>query len=967
MTSPHPAEQKLLQLRERFAAALPQRIDDLDGAIRSCEAEPATLHDLERKFHSLAGTAGTYGMNDIAGLAAEGEDACEANAPQLFDHLHGLVDSMRCTISGAKNGPKVFCVDDDPMHVWYLAAILKSAGYEIFTAGDATEFRSLLQAVRPDLIILDYVLPDATGVELARLVRGDPSYATVPIVFLTGRRGIESRIEATNVGVDDFLNKPVDADLLLSVVASRLQRSQSVRALIDRDDLTGVLNRAAFMRRAEAAMAESGRKPESTALVMLDLDHFKSINDRYGHLTGDQVLTTFASFVANSIRPGDEIGRYGGEEFALLLRNIATEDAHNHAAARRIRARGLPRGRSTLRRKAQRARPHRSRIKLTCTHTLDGTILGVNEAAASALAVDARLLIGRNIKEILNPEGGDAFVDYMRRILRDGAAEGTMIVRTRDGQQRTWEYRNVVAGDVIEGVARDITEREEILRALVESEEHFRSIIENVSDVIAVIEPGGVVRFATPSVHILGYAPHELKGRSIYDFIDPSDAPRAAQFFASVGQALSLSGGGEGLPVERQAESLSYTPSEAVELRFCHADGSARLFEVVARNVIRKEQITSIIATARDITDRRKLQTQLQTANRMASLGRLAATVAHEFNNVLMSMQPFAELLQRPKISPDVVLKSAWHIIHLIGRGKRITQDILRFTQPAQPALAPLKVGEWWSTLHPELAGMVADNIELVTALEPDLCIMADASQLAQVFVNLLTNARDAMPRGGTVTITARGDKGRVHFSVADTGCGIPNDMLQQIFEPLFTSKPKGTGLGLAITHQVIQRHNGEIQVESTPGGGTTFHIFLPAAEPATDRQEVVRTRAAIRSRRLLMVEDEPAILEGVVELLRLADLEVSTVTSGEAAVVAVEELEPDVVVLDYGLPGIDGVETCRRIRTRRPYLPVIFSSGHGTQAQLGGDAYDERTRYLQKPFEFAALLDAIATVEAVQ
>src|SRR3954447_23346023 len=126
MTSPHPAEQKLLQLRERFAAALPQRIDDLDGAIRSCEAEPATLHDLERKFHSLAGTAGTYGMNDIARLAAEGEDAWEASAPQLVARLQGRLDSVRCKIAGAKNGPKVFGVDDDRMHVWYLAAILKS-------------------------------------------------------------------------------------------------------------------------------------------------------------------------------------------------------------------------------------------------------------------------------------------------------------------------------------------------------------------------------------------------------------------------------------------------------------------------------------------------------------------------------------------------------------------------------------------------------------------------------------------------------------------------------------------------------------------------------------------------------------------------------------------------------------------------------------------------------------------------
>jgi diguanylate cyclase (GGDEF)-like protein len=337
MTNSRPFELKLLQLRERFTAALPRRIDELADALAGCEANPGTLHDLERKFHSLAGTAGTYGLNAISELAAEGEEACNTETPgaapafALFDRLHCLINSMRTSI-GAPPPARIFCVDDDPMHTAYLSSILKSAGYDIFTAEDAVAFRTLLTTVRPDLIVMDYVLPDATGVELARLVRRDPSYATVPIVFLTGRRGVEHRIEAVNVGGDDFLTKPVAPELLLSVIASRLERSQSMRALIDRDGLTGILNRTAFMRRVESAVAESKRRTESTALVMVDLDHFKAVNDRHGHPAGDQVLATFGTFLTNSIRPGDDAGRYGGEEFALLLRNIDIDDAHNLVA-----------------------------------------------------------------------------------------------------------------------------------------------------------------------------------------------------------------------------------------------------------------------------------------------------------------------------------------------------------------------------------------------------------------------------------------------------------------------------------------------------------------------------------------------------------------------------------------------------------------------------------------------------------
>ena len=373
---------------------------------------------------------------------------------------------------------------------------------------------------------------------------------------------------------------------------------------------------------------------------------------------------------------------------------------------------------------------------------------------------------------------------------------------------------------------------------------HFRSIIENVSDVIAIIGP--TASSATPCRRCTRSDTCRTKcgAASIYDFIHPSDTTRAVEFFAGLD-----------------------APAEAIELRFGHADGSPRLFEVVARNVVRKGQVTSVIATARAITERRKLQTQLATANRLTSLGRLAATVAHEFN-VLMS-------------------------------GKRIAQDILRFTQPAEPALAPVKIDEWWSARSPEVAGMLADTIEIRTDFgDPYLCVRADASQLAQVFVNLLTNARDAMPQGGTVTITARRD------------------------EPLFTSKATGTG---ASRHPAAQR--ADLRREHAGKRDDVPHLASRHRTGHRSNQNGSHGRADP------FAPATPAIMEGVVELLRDAKLEVSTAATGEEAVDAIEELEPDVVVLDYG---------------------------------VGADIDDRRTRYLQKPFEIAALLDAIAAVEAV-
>jgi diguanylate cyclase (GGDEF)-like protein len=179
---------------------------------------------------------------------------------------------------------------------------------------------------------MDLVLPGTSGVELAREVRENPAYTNVPIVFLTAERSPTARIEAVGVGADDYITKPANPDLLRAVVDARLKRSRSVQALIEHDALTGALTRGGFFRRTELAVNASRRRGEPLALVMLDLDHFKNINDRYGHLTGDRVLVAFVAYLKRHLRAGDEIGRYGGEEFVLLLRNVESSKAQDLVA-----------------------------------------------------------------------------------------------------------------------------------------------------------------------------------------------------------------------------------------------------------------------------------------------------------------------------------------------------------------------------------------------------------------------------------------------------------------------------------------------------------------------------------------------------------------------------------------------------------------------------------------------------------
>jgi signal transduction histidine kinase len=225
-----------------------------------------------------------------------------------------------------------------------------------------------------------------------------------------------------------------------------------------------------------------------------------------------------------------------------------------------------------------------------------------------------------------------------------------------------------------------------------------------------------------------------------------------------------------------------------------------------------------------------------------------------------MGIQPFAELLERPKISSETLAKCARHIGNSIQRGKHVALDILRFTQPAAPARKPVRINDWLARLLPEIEAQCDNDTSVACEIpEESPVVLADGGQIAQVITNLANNARGAMPIGGTITIRVREPHPAETFrfaileqpeqyvliSVSDTGTGIDAEVLPHIFEPLFTTKKNGgTGLGLAVAHQTIQRHGGCIFAESSAGAGTTFHIFLPKSEAVEEPMPAAKSPA---------------------------------------------------------------------------------------------------------------------------
>ena len=351
----------------------------------------------------------------------------------------------------------------------------------------------------------------------------------------------------------------------------------------------------------------------------------------------------------------------------------------------------------------------------------------------------------------------------------------------------------------------------------------------------------------------------------------------------------------------------------------------------------------------------------------MDAIGRLAGGVAHDFNNMLMVIVSYAELIAASLPDEHPARKQTNQILSAAHRSSSLTRQLLAFSR--KQVLTPQIID--CNALVTETSNMVrrliAENIDLRVQLSPDLWhIKADPDQIVQVIINLCVNARDAMPNGGTLTLSTRNfnlDQGFVELSVADTGIGIAAELQEKLFEPFFTTKQRGqgTGLGLATVYGIVQQSGGSIRVESQPGHGATFTILLPrtAEQPIFTDPAESRVSAPVPSR-ILVVEDETALREAITEQLRAQGYDVLSACDGIEALETLEK-NPSIAILvtDIIMPRMGGHELSRRALRLYPSLRILFMSGYADQA-LDADGKPPAF-YLQKPFTLRQLRKYIA------
>ena len=525
-------------------------------------------------------------------------------------------------------------------------------------------------------------------------------------------------------------------------------------------------------------------------------------------------------------------------------------------------------------------------------------------------------------------------------------------------------YRQLDRELRLEAERREVEQRlqlsEEAMRA---KEQRFRSLIEHAHDLITVVDANGVARFQSPSSrHILGYAPDEITGRPVFEFVHPDDVAKVkaglTRAQAEVGQARHI------------------------EARFRRADGAWRTLEVIGRRMIDGGEPV-VVVNARDITDRRTLEEQFRQAQKMEAIGQLAGGVAHDFNNILLAMMTQVELsLMAPSV-PDEIRHNLGEIGAAAERAAGLTRQLLAFGRRQVMQPRQLDVNESIRGLSRMLHRILGEDVQLQLDLHPaPLVVRADAGMLDQVLMNLAVNARDAMPKGGRLVIATgprslapeeaeripdASSRSYVSVRVTDTGSGIAPEHLPHIFEPFFTTKGvgKGTGLGLATVFGIARQHRGSVAVRSEVGAGTTFEVLLPASDAAPD--EVAPGAAPALQRgageTILVVEDEPDVRLLTVAVLERYGYRAIAASSGADAIgVAGRHAGAvDLLFTDLVMPGgMKGWELAEQLQASRPGLKVIFTSGYS--ADLAGRelVIEEGRNFLQKPYSIHQLLDVV-------
>ena len=597
---------------------------------------------------------------------------------------------------------------------------------------------------------------------------------------------------------------------------------------------------------------------------------------------------------------------------------------------------------------------------------LQGRYQLMNSAGVAMVGRKLDEIVGKKDADLFSPESAREIMARDEEMLRSGTVSTYEEEIARDSLTRTFLTTKGPLRDAqgrttgIVGSSLDVTERYRAIEALAESEERFRTIFDGSPIGMAVISTEGSIVASNPACReMLSLASRDLAGVAIFDELThPDDRAADAERFRQLIRG-----------------EIEY---DRREKRYILRDGR-RVFADLHLYLVRDKRGSAryVIGISVDITERKSLETQLRQAQRMETIGRLAGGVAHDFNNLLMVIKGYCELLQ-DQGGVGEGLPQLERISKAADQAASLTQQLLAFSrkQVMQPKVFSLNTLVW--NAEKMLSRLISENVEMVTVTARNLgTIKADPGQIEQVILNLVINARDAMPNGGTITLEtanielddsyAQGHLGAVPgsyvmLSVTDDGNGMDEDTQAHIFEPFFTTKElgKGTGLGLSMVYGIVKQSGGYIWVHSAIGKGSSFRVYLPRV--FDDAQELPAPFPASQritgKETILLVEDDPLVRGLALEILESRGYTILVAERPETALEICRQHagKIDLVLTDVIMPGMNGRDMADEILAMRPEIGVLFMSGYTDAVAVRNGNAGKVTSFLQKPFSPSVL-----------
>lgn len=507
----------------------------------------------------------------------------------------------------------------------------------------------------------------------------------------------------------------------------------------------------------------------------------------------------------------------------------------------------------------------------------------------------------------------------------------------------------------------EINERQKIQHTLREREERYRALAENTYDLITEVDIESRFLYLSPNIKdMLGYNIFELVGRYYYDFVHKDDLDKVKQIFK---------------------RGFRNYKGEEISYRFRHKNGSYVMFESTGKIYQTAANQLRAVIVSRDITLRKQMEREMMKSSKLEALGILAGGIAHDFNNILMGIAGNLNLAKKRLEAPEKAMEVILRAEKVAYKAKNLTEQLITFSKGGMPIKKILSLKEL--IIDSVKFSITGSNVACSFSFDEALYfIEADEGQITQVITNFAINAKQAMPEGGTLEVSAvnvtlppddklsKSGGNYAKILIKDSGVGIAEENIAKIFDPYFTTKPEGTGLGLATAYSIINNHNGFITVDSKVNEGTSFHIYFPAHEGAVEApRAALRKNGNYKGKSVLLMDDDETVLLPVSEMLADLGYKVKIARNGGEALtfygMAMDEGRKfDVVIVDLVVQGgMGGKETMERLLKSDPSVCAIVSSGYSNDPVMADHAKYGFKGVLAKPYQIEEMHEILKSV----